>query len=1508
MKATCHLLETLLRRSMLALAAAGFALPGAVPAASTDIANAPLFTSSNTAVKPNLMFILDDSGSMDWDYLPDSSNFSSTKYGKKSYQCNGVAYNPDIQYPPPLDAAGNPLPNASLSLVTSNSNPSTQTTNQRDLAAITLMPTTDSGTFDVKVTSGSRNSSWYQNEQTVTVFQDNDSSRFFVGQVDSWDASTGLLRLKLDGGFHQGVGALTPARIGSGQPRSASYYRYTGTQRPLSYTYNSSGAITSTTFYRECNSTIGATPGSSVFTEVSVTPASTEAQKYANWSVYYSTRMTMMKSAISHAFATVDSRYRIGFSTIREKTATPGNNFLNIADFDASQKTAFYTAFNAAVPGDRTPLRGALSKAGQYFANKAPGQNRDPMQYSCQRNFTILSTDGYWNTEDERTSAPKYGPYKLDNSTLVGQQDGSGTLRPMLDGESATATTTERWTVTKVTTLDQSTPQTTTVAGTVSLTLTPAPSGAQRQTFSGLVKSFTEDNDGISRTGNVVTVTRSNHNLITGDTITVTGGSNSSIRGTNIPITRIDANTFKYTVPSGSGSVGGADYTITPTMASSCTGGYGIERTWVEVKNLTYATTRTVTTTNGTSTVVVTKTDSTPYTRTIVANDGVVTSDITGEGEATSSSKNGAATVTTSTPTSSAVTSSGTAAGTFTRILDFPITGTSCTGSATGTTSPTTFGSVTTLVLSNSTTTTTTSGTAVTTPTGTTSTESAHVTDEPATTSTGGVSDSLADVAAYYYKTDLRTSALNNCNGALGTDVCNNNVPGQASTDARLSFGDAGAWQHMSTYTLGLGVGGTLNFDPKYRKATAGDFIDIINRSKNWPLPGPDQSATNTDDLWHAAINGRGAYFSAGDPTSLAASLKDALDDIKATPGTASAASTSALQPVQGDNDVYVAQFKTQTWTGDVLSKKINPDTGSIDKVPTWSAKQKLKDETPASRTIYYPNPSGEEALRVFSYSNLTLDGYASYFDNFCSKRGASGSSAPEQCATLASTAAANDGNNLVAYLRGDQTLKYYRSREDVLGDIIGASPLFVGKPSFKYTENNYRSFAGMTRSQVVLAAANDGMLHAFDRETGKERWAYIPSFVMPNLYKLADAAYKNNHSFFVDGSPQMGDIYVGGANPSWKTIVVGGLNAGGRGYYALDVTDTLAPKLLWEFRHDDLGLSFCNPIITKMADGTWVVAFTSGYNNVSPGDGNGHLFILNAMNGALISKTSTFTSGTTPAGDTTTPSGLAELNVWVDAVENNSAKSFYGGDLQGNLWRFDIDGLVQPNRSALLLASLKTSSTTPQSITSKPALAEVLYNGVRYPVVYVATGRYLGATDLTSQTTQSIYAIKDPLTKNSWGDVRSANDFVTQTLTAGTDANGRPTRRISAQPVDWSTKAGWRVDYPVAGERTTINPLITLNTLTIGSIIPNNDTCTAGGSSFKYSYDVATGGSTTSNDLVGISVGDVLIQGLTNVQLADGSIVTIITRSDATLDTDITEAKTNPDNLRRTSWRELVD
>lgn len=1369
----------------------------------TDIASTPLTTSTPNQVKPNLLFILDDSGSMDRDYMPDDANYNTGKYGRFASQCNGLAYNPATNYRLPVNAAGADLPDGTFTFPSGN-----DLNNVRSV--ISAAPTIGTGSFTLTLSGGSSGSYW--NGMVVTLFSNSgDTTNRMIGTVTAWNSTTDVITVNVTA--TQGSGTLTSPRIGDGDNRPY-YYTYSGSETALGYTYNSSGLITSTTFYQQCNSNVGSTPGSTVFAPVYVTPT-TITQNYRNWATYYRTRMLMAKSATSLAFRTIGDRFRVGFTTISSRRVS-GTNFLDVADFDTTQKGSFYTSLDDAAPSGFTPLRGALSKAGKYYAfrgTRADGtaQTYDPVQFSCQKNFAILTTDGYWNTDEEvtGTASNSYGPDRLDN-TDVGQQDGGGTPRPMLDG----ATSVQQ---TRTSTLQQRTVYPWQVA-TVTL-----------QRRSGQLQTRTSSNGGANWGS------WTNTSSCTWDT------SGNNLRQCSYG--------------------GGAGW----TNVSSCTasGNTGTSGTW---------TTTTGTECQYTTPAYTPVASCTPVAPSTGPNYTVAT-----------------ATLCNAVTSYSAWANAG-----------------SCTASASNECQYTNWTSWTNIA----------SCTAE--PRSTAPNYTVGTARECQTISSGGVSNSLADVAMYYYNTDLRDTALGNCTLTSGTNVCTNNVPPRG--------GDTATHQHMSTFTVGMGVNGTLRYASNYTAGGSSDYNDIVQGTRDWPDPIATTTASRIDDLWHAAVNGRGQYFNAGDPASLAAGLTAALTAIDAQTGSGSGAAASTLQPVAGDNSLFIAKYTTVHWTGELVSRSIDPQTGAISTADNWSAEQLLDARVGAGtpRNIYYMQRTGGTntgALRSFTYANLSADGYGGYFSNVCSK------AVPlSQCTDSGyDVASANSGTNMVAYLRGASDARY-RARQHILGDIVGGAPVYVRRPSFQYTENGYAAFAAAnaSRTGVVYVAANDGMLHAFNGATGQELWAYVPSMVMDRMYRLADNDYANRHEFFVNGAPVVGDIWVPGSPGAWKTILVGGLGAGGQGYYALDITDPNNPQALWEFTNDSLGganhlgLTFGNPVITKRADGTWVVAFTSGYNNVvSGGDGNGRLFVVNANTGQRLVTIATETSAGVPAGTSTAPSGLGKLNAWVESTIDNTARRYYAGDLLGNLWRFDIDNLVAPNGAALRLAQLRAGTpATAQPITTQPSLGMVDYGGTQYPVVYVGTGRLLGLSDLSSTAVQSVYAIKDPLTNTPLGDVHASSTMVAQVLS---QATANAPRTVTNNAVDWSTQDGWYVDLIGSGERVNVDMQVIFQTLNVASNTPNNDACTAGGSSYLYHFNLNSGSAPigSTDGVVGTWLGGTMVVGMSYLTLqlpgtteaGTGRTITVIVDNRGVPRTDDVPPPPPPAATgRRTSWRELVN
>ncbi|MCW5620453.1 MAG: hypothetical protein KIS79_05030 [Burkholderiales bacterium] len=775
-----------------------------------------------------------------------------------------------------------------------------------------------------------------------------------------------------------------------------------------------------------------------------------------------------------------------------------------------------------------------------------------------------------------------------------------------------------------------------------------------------------------------------------------------------------------------------------------------------------------------------------------------------------------------------------------------------------------------------------------------------------------GASNTLADVALYYYKTDLRPDGSI---GALGTDVSKN--------DVRSTTKDFNKAQHMTTFTLGI-VDGLMTYRPDYETNTtsANDFYRIkandngcafSSTSKcNWPLPAAD-TLTAIDDLWHAAVNGRGIYYSARDSKTLTKGLSDALLSLEAEVGAASASATSSPNITPTDNAIFSSTYTTVEWSGEVVAQTIDTTTGEVVPTITWSAQAGLDamvSDSTDTRTIYFPDANG--VLTPFKFASMNATEQA-YFKDKCSP------AALTQCPDLsaAELASANSGTNMVNFLRGQtqHEAALYREREHVLGDTVNAKPVYVRRPMWAFAdgvEPTYAEFQldNATRQGALYIAANDGMLHAFNGNSGAEMWAYVPRMLLPELYKLAEKEYASMHRYYLDGSPEVMDVYDGS---SWRTILVGGLNSGGRGYYALDVTVPNDPQALWEFCSDaalcanndtDLGLTYGNPIITKRAsDGKWVVLVTSGYNNVSPGTGRGYLYVLDALSGTVLQKIGT------GAGSTTSPSGLGRIAAWADnfAVDN-TAKYVYGGDLAGNFWRFD---LTSGTPGVQRLATLVDGNGRPQSVTTKPELSLV----DNHRMIHIGTGRYLGVSDLSDPSTwtppstdayqQSFYTFKDK--GSDYGNLR--DDLVQQTIEV-INANSR---KGSTESVDLNTTDGWFVDFNPGnaspGERVNIDPQLILGTLVVVTNVPNMEACSVGGESWIYFFDYKSGQyvNTSPNQVVGQKLGDAITVGVVVFQLPDGTIKAIATDAKGSKQAVDIPIGSGSIDARRTSWRELI-
>lgn len=765
--------------------------------------------------------------------------------------------------------------------------------------------------------------------------------------------------------------------------------------------------------------------------------------------------------------------------------------------------------------------------------------------------------------------------------------------------------------------------------------------------------------------------------------------------------------------------------------------------------------------------------------------------------------------------------------------------------------------------------------------------------------------NSLADVALYWYNGGSATGTVSLVPGLEDINA-EGQVPGAAGENKHL---------HINTFTLGLGVDGLMTYDPNYDKGSnsSSDFAKILAGASGcpwngggtyvWPDPvtsdANDDHQSRVDDLWHAAVNGHGKYFNASVPRDVVRGLSSALNTIGGAQGAASAAATSTPSISLADNDIFSNTYTTVKWYGELYNQKIDPVSGEVNKEVVWTTSSTLGKRVSSesdNRKIYMRNVDTPRVMKNFDYAGMSAAEKA-WFDKRCDVLA--------QCTMLSDqdkdTAA--KGVNLVNWLRGQQ--KYaddniYRAygayQPDktvaavplVLGDIVSSKPAYVRDPRKAYQIEGYAAYKAKhrpgvegARKAMVYTAANDGMLHAFDAGTGAEEWAYVPRIVMKKLAAQASTAYGLNHQFTADGSPEVSDVQIGGV---WKTVLVAGLGAGGRGYYAIDVTIPTAPVPLWELCADtsvcplvgantaaavgNIGLTLGN-VQFGMWNGKWVVYLTSGYNNVpgtdgvNSGDGKGHLFIIDVATGEILRDVST------ASGDATTPSGLSKITaISINPNTDPVTTYVYGGDNLGQMWRFDLTDKTNFTVSKILMGSAGAS----HPISARPEVSSCMAGGAVKRVVVFGTGRLLDVPDTQDKTTvQSLYVLKDEdgAAGNPIADIRGST-MVQQTMRR----SGTSNYLISSNDVDLRAKNGWFVDWSLnGGERMNLDPKIVNGGISVVTNVPGESTaCSVGGSSNVYQYSVCSGSLPSSDMIVGSTLSNTAAAvGFIVVGLSDG-------------------------------------
>ena len=716
-------------------------------------------------------------------------------------------------------------------------------------------------------------------------------------------------------------------------------------------------------------------------------------------------------------------------------------------------------------------------------------------------------------------------------------------------------------------------------------------------------------------------------------------------------------------------------------------------------------------------------------------------------------------------------------------------------------------------------------------------------------TDTFGVTNTLTDVALYWWNRDLRPGVPN-------------------SVQKRPNRTNDSFWQNVTTYIVGYGLNASMN-TPQVRQ----DIAD--GKAVNWPVvdisPTLTTGGNRINDSFRAAMSTRGDFYSATDPDAMRNSIKGVFRAIaeQAYSGTGLASTSAQLT---AGSTLYRASFTTQKWTGrleafDALDLANAAANQLPEPAPLWAASFPAWDQ----RQIYTSTASTAAGVTFDNFNNLTA----------------------AQQAALSSA-------EVMDYLRGKQDgleadkpigfplqTKGWRSRDTLLGTIVSSTPLYSKAPNFAYqmkpaagggaTYSQYVTDNKAGRRAAVYVGANDGMFHAFDGNPdkaqggGKELFAYVPRSAYRYMKELTEGDY--THRFFVDGPVVEGDVYLGG---NWKSVVMGSGGAGEPGLFMLDVTKPEqfgANKVMWDItaaEEPDLGRVRGAGYIGSVkynANGKWVALVPNGYESANS---RAVLLVIDVETGQTLKKFDTckkfdgadigaVAQGGRCDGSKANRNGLGSVSVVFDA--NRNIVGAYSGDYQGNLWKFDFSSSDPSKWKIATLDPNDGSNNTPaplfvakngagdrQPISAAPRATVHPLGGFH---VIFGTGKFFEYDDQTNLDVQSIYGLWDKPGNTSPIDKAGTYQLG---LDQATDANNIVQRTLDGLAnFSWQIHAGWYFDLvaknqPPAGERVVANPVVDLGYLRITSFQPSvvDDPCEGGGSS--YFYSIPLGGALNAN------------------------------------------------------------
>jgi type IV pilus assembly protein PilY1 len=743
----------------------------------------------------------------------------------------------------------------------------------------------------------------------------------------------------------------------------------------------------------------------------------------------------------------------------------------------------------------------------------------------------------------------------------------------------------------------------------------------------------------------------------------------------------------------------------------------------------------------------------------------------------------------------------------------------------------------------------------------------------------------LADLAFYYWATDLASGLSNNLKPLVrhpGTQTVGTGASAVTLQQYWNPKNNPATWQHMSTYVIGFrdaaswvmpsGQSAWPMWDSATNDTFGGSFSDLVTGAAAWPDPVAGTLGLTTlsenarkAELWHVALNGRGKFIPATSTEDLLRAFREIFGEIvndTSTPVTSFANASASV--ARAATQEFTSGYEAADWKGYVYASTLAQGTGAASPAAGWGTKQVVgvRPNLTTADKLDALSASDIDQRLILSWRDTVGDSVGTLFEWASDE---SRLSTAQKTLLKAGNVTDTVAHQRLNFIRGDRSQEGagMRTRGSRQGDIVNSQLWYVAQPVSNYSFDHYRDFAKTHKDRLpmVYVGGNDGMLHGFSGVDGSERIAYVPQGVVQNLHELTRTDYQ--HRYFVDGSPFSGDVNWGSSStPDWRTLLVGTLGAGGKGYFVLDVTSpgstaadasavpsnflkanagtlvvmdkTAHPSVVPAAGSDaaDIGHIMVPPVleddnaqkttqIVRMNNGRWAVVMGNGVNSTNERpvllvqylDGDKSLFKLVAAS-----------SGADASGN-----GLSAPRL-VDIDGNGTPDVVYAGDLRGNLWKFDVAAasasdwnVAFAGQPLYTAAHVAGQVSTVQPITAPP-IVRANERGAGGLMVAFGTGRNLTEADRTSTAVQSIYSVLDNtryklvsgkvvIDTSSVTPTRIGSgvaDLVQQTVGATTitgagNSAARTFWTVSQNTVTYTgqgAQKGWYLNLPVGGER----------------------------------------------------------------------------------------------------------